>query len=152
MKSLLVFFITTILYFQCHSQISFEKGYYIDNTNTRVDCLIKNADWKHNPTEFEYKLQANGHPQIAIIKSAKEVGIGNIMKYVRSTVNIDRSNESIMNLSRDKDPEFQEEELFLKVLVDSKATLYQYVQGALQRYFFNRENSNIEQLIFKKYK
>ena len=152
MKSLLVFFITTILCFNCHSQISFEKGYYIDDTNTRVNCLIKNADWKNNPIEFEYKLQENGDPQIATIKSVKEFGIGNTLKYVRSIVNIDRSSESIMNLSRVKDPVFKEEELFLKVLVDSKASLYHYFQGNLERYFFNVENSNIEQLIFKKYK
>lgn len=152
MKSLLVFFITIILCFNCHSQISYEKGYYIDNTNTRVNCLIKNSDWKNNPTEFEYKLQEYDGPQIATIKSIKEFGIGSTSKYVRHIVKIDRSSESIMRLSREKDPIFKEEELFLKVLVDGNASLYHYFQGNLERYFFNVGNSNIEQLIFKKYK
>src|SRR5690606_8606426 len=152
MKRQLLFLLTTMLYFNGHSQISFEKGYYIDNNNNRVNCIIKNSDWKNNPTEFEYKLTENSGPETATIKTVKEFGIDNSLKYIRSTVKIDRSSKSLMNLSSDKDPFFQEEELFLKGLVDSKASLYQYEQGNLKRYFFNMEGSTIEQLIFKKYK
>ena len=43
----------------CFAQISFEKGYFINNANQKTNCLIKNQDWKDNPTEFEYKLDEN---------------------------------------------------------------------------------------------
>ena len=152
MKKPLLFLLTTILSFNCYSQISFEKGYYIDNTNQKTNCLIKNIDWKNNPTEFEYKLSENSDAKKATIKSIKEFGIDNISKYVRSTVNIDRSSESMTNLSNDKNPIFKEEALFLKILVEGKSTLYQYVDSNLERFFYNKENSNIEQLIFKSYK
>ncbi len=142
----------TILTLNCYSQISFEKGYYIDNTNQKIDCLIKNIDRKNNPTEFEYKLSENSEPKKITIKTIKEFGIDNISKYVRSIVNIDRSSENINNLSNDKNPTFKEEELFLKVLVEGKANLYQYADNELKRYFYNKKNSNIEQLIFKSYK
>ena len=145
-------FLLTILSFNCYSQISFEKGYYIDNTNQKINCLIKNIDWKNNPTDFEYKLSENSESKKAILETIKEFGIDNISKYVRSTVNIDRSSEKINNLSNDKNPIFKEEKLFLKVIVEGKAILYQYVDGNLKRYFYNKQNSNIEQLIFKRYK
>lgn len=128
MKKRILFLLITISTLNSYSQVSFEKGYYIDNTNQKINCLIKNVDWKNNPTEFEYKLAENSEPKKTTIKTIKEFGIDNISKYVRSTVNIDRSSESINNLSNDKNPIFKEEELFLKVLVEGKATLYQYVK------------------------
>ena len=152
MKKQLVFLVTTILSFNCYSQITFEKGYFIDNTNQKTNCLIKNIDWNNNPTEFEYKLSENSISKMATIKSIKEFGIDHFSKYVRSTVNIDRSSKSLNNLSYDKKPTFKEEELFLKVLVEGKATLYQYIDRDLKRYFYSKENFNIEQLIFKSYK
>lgn len=152
MKKKLLFLLITILSLNCYSQISFEKGYYIDNSNQKTNCLIKNIDWKNNPNEFEYKVSENSESKRATIKSVKEFGIDNISKYVRSIVNIDRSSENINNLSFEKKPIFKEEELFLKVLVESKFSLYEYTDGNLKRYFYNKENSNIEQLIFKSYK
>ncbi|WP_244210897.1 autotransporter outer membrane beta-barrel domain-containing protein [Tenacibaculum singaporense] len=152
MKKQFLFILITILSFNSYSQISFEKGYYIDNTNQKTNCLIKNFDWKNNPTEFEYKLSENSESKKATIKSIKEFGIDNITKYIRSTVNIDRSSENTNNLSNHKNPIFQKEELFLKVLIEGKANLYQYIDSNLKRYFYNKENSNIEQLIFKSYK
>jgi len=55
-------------------------------------------------------------------------------------------------LSNEKNPLFNKEELFLKVLIEGKANLYEYIEPSLKRYFYNKENSNIEQLIFKSYK
>ena len=152
MKKKLLFLLTIILSFNCYSQISFEKGYYIDNSNQKTNCLIKNIDWKNNPTEFEYKLSENSESKKTSIKSIREFGIDNISKYVRSNVNIDRSSENINKLSNDRNPIFKEEELFLKVLVEGKANLYLFEDGSLRRYFFNKENTTIEQLVFKSYK
>ena len=152
MKKKLLTLLTIILSFNCYSQISYEKGYFIDNNNQKTNCLIKNIDWKNNPTEFKYKLTENSETKKATIKSIKEYGIDNISKYIRSTVNIDKSSEHINDLSNNKNPIFKEEELFLKVLVDGKATLYQYVDNNVNKYFYNKENSKIEQLIFKSYK
>lgn len=151
MKKQFLFLLTIILSLNCQSQISFLKGYYIDNANQKVNCLIKNMDWKNNPTEFEYKLSENSEPQKKTISSVKEFGLDNISKYIRSIVNIDRSSDNINNLSKDKKPIFSEEQLFLNVLIEGKSSLYQYSDNDLTRYFYKTENSNIEQLIFKTY-
>ncbi|WP_299256644.1 tRNA modification GTPase [uncultured Aquimarina sp.] len=152
MKKQLLFVLMTILSLNCYSQITYEKGYYINNTNQKINCLIKNIDWRNNPNKFEYKLSENSESKNATIKSVKEFGINNISKYIRNTVNIDRSSDNINNIYFNKRPIFEEEELFLKVLVGGKSSLYQYVDGNIERYFYNKDNSNIEQLIFKRYK
>lgn len=152
MKKQLLLLVAIILNLNCYSQITYEKGYYIDNANQKISCLIKNVDWRNNPTEFEYKLSENGEVQKADIKSVKEFGVDNISKYIRSTVNIDRSSENINELSNERKPIFIEEELFLKVLVEGKGSLYLFNEGNLRRYFYKKENTVIEQLIYKLYK
>ena len=134
-----------------YSQIIFEKGYFINNSNQKIECLIKNNDWKNNPETFEYKLSENSEPAIADVKSAKEFGIYSISKYIRSNVKIDKSKENLDDLSYDKEPTYVEEVLFLKVLVEGKSNLYYYVNGNLQRFYYNTDSSAIEPLVYKKY-
>jgi len=152
MKKQLLFILITILGLNCYSQISFEKGYYIDNNNQKIDCLIKNIDWENSPAEFKYKLSANSEPKKASLESVKEFGIYNISKYIRNTVNIDRSSPDISKMSTVRRPVFEKEQLFLKVLVEGKTNLYQYKQGKLVRFFYNMDSSNIEQLVYKSYR
>ena len=59
MKKKLFFLLTIILSLNSYSQVSFEKGYHIDNNDQKISCLIKNLDWKNNPTKFEFKLSEN---------------------------------------------------------------------------------------------
>ena len=136
----------------CWCQVSFEKGYYIDNSEEKIDCLIKNVDWKSNPADFQYKSTENDAIKKADIKDAKEFGIYGFSKYVRATVNVDKSGDKIHNLTQTKNPVFTERELFLCVLVEGKANLYLYEDSELTRFFFNIDNSGIEQLIYKRYK
>jgi len=152
MKKILLLLLTTILSLNSYSQITFEKGYYIDNNNQKIKCLIMNADWKNNPTKFKYKLSENGETKIATIKSVKEFSIDNISKYIRSTVNIDRSSASALHLSNQKRPIFKQEDLLLKALIEGKANLYEYVDGFLIRYFYSKDALNIKQLTYKMYK
>ena len=151
MKIKLLFLLTIILSFNGYSQISFENGYYIDNNNQKINCLIKNLDWENNPTQFTYKLIENSKSNKKTIKSVKEFGIHNSLKYVRSAVNIDRTSKYVDELDNEKKAVFQEEELFLKVLVEGKSTLYSYVDSNLTRYFYSIGKSNIKQLVFKSY-
>lgn len=151
MKVQILIFLVVILSLNCYSQISFEKGYYINNSNHRVDCLIKNVDWLNNPTEFEYKLLESSEQKTLTINSVKEFGILNISKYIRYRVNIDRSSEELDELSNIQNPVFEEEELFLKVLVEGKASLYLFEDKGMYRFFFNKDNSDVEQLIYKSF-
>ncbi len=151
MKKLFLLLIVSIT-LNCYSQISFESGYFIDNNNKKTVCLIKNLDWNNNPSKFEYKLSENSKPEKITINKVKEFGIDNASKYIRSTILIDRSSESLNQMSFDKEPKFNEEVLLLKVLIEGKANLFLYQEGGLKRFFYNIDNSNIKQLIYKSYK
>ena len=152
MNKQLLCILITILSIHSYSQISFEKGYFIDNSNKKTECLIKNYDWKNNPTQFEYKLSENSEEKNVTIRTVKEFGIDNTSKYIRQTVNIDKSSDITSDLSDVRNPIFNEEELFLKVIIEGKANLYSYEDGNLKRYFYNTNNTIIEQLIYKRYK
>ena len=152
MKKQLVFILTTILSLNCYSQISFEKGYFIDNNNQKTNCLIRNIDWKNNPKEFEYKISEQTNKNTLTIQSVKEFGIGNVSKYIRFDVDIDRSSNYLNLLSNDKDPKFKNEKLFLKVLIESEASLFMYKDKNITRYFYQTSLLNINQLVFKEYK
>ncbi|WP_334125690.1 outer membrane beta-barrel protein [Empedobacter brevis] len=147
LKTILLFLLTANLY----AQIRFEEGYIVDNNNQKLEVLIKNIDWLNNPKTIEYKLNDTTSVVIGNINQIKEFGINNQSKYVRADVNIDRSSEDLNYISSSEEPEFKEEKLFLKVLIEADASLYVYNDHNLKRFFYKNKGENIEQLVYKKY-
>lgn len=143
--------LVTLTYIDAFSQITFEKGYFIDDSNNRTECLIRNVDWGSNPSTFEYKIPPGDVVQTATMATVKEFGITNVSKYVRASVRMDRSKDQLDELDYDKDPKFREERLFLKVLVEGQASLFLYREHNLIRFFYSVNGSEIEQLIYKRY-
>jgi hypothetical protein len=136
----------------CNSQISYVKGYYINDSNQKIDCLIRNIDWKNNPKEFEYKISEQTKKETLTIESVKEFGIDNVSKYIRFDVDIDRSSNYLNLLNNDKGPKFKNEKLFLKVLIEGEASLFKYKDNSVTRYFYQTSLLGVNQLIFKQYK
>jgi hypothetical protein len=132
------------------SQIDFENGYLIYWNGERIDCLIKNSDWKNNPETLEYKLSNDEISQKANISSVKEFGVGVSLKYVAADVKIDRTLDNISGLTHEKNPVWKEERLFLKVLVEGKISLLFYEDSNLRRFFYDNGDTAV-QLIYKKY-
>lgn len=134
-------------------QISYEKGYYIDNDNIRTECFIKNLDWKNNPTRFSAKYDYNAErPDNLNINNVLEFGIYGKSIFVRKVVNIDRSSEDINKLNEEKEPVWKQEKLFLRILISGKASLYLYRDGSLNRYFYSNSDTSVIQLVYKKYR
>ncbi|MBS3993665.1 MAG: tRNA modification GTPase [Bacteroidetes bacterium] len=152
MKKKLLYFAFAIFSINLRGQISFEKGYFVDNDGNKTECFIKDLDSKNNPNSFEYKVLENDEKKSANINSVSEFAIYNTSKYIRKKVKIDRSSNKIQDLDNNKNPTFNEEQLFLKVLLEGNANLYLYEDGNLVRFFYNLDDSDIEQLIYKKYK
>lgn len=135
-----------------HAQIKFEKGYFIDNSGKRTDAFIKNLDWKNNPTEFEFKTdESSSEIKKETIKNIQEFGIDNEQRYTRKTVMIDGSSKQLNNLSNERKPEFTEETVFLKYVVEGKADLLYYENGDLEKFFISTNDSDVKQLIYKPY-
>jgi hypothetical protein len=134
------------------AQTRFEKGYFVNNENQVQDCWIKNVDWKNNPTQFDYKLSETSEVLTIDINSVKEFSIGNFIKYIRATIKIDKSSDEIKRLSTQRNPIWSEQQVFLKVLVQSKASLYYYEEELIYRYFFKVDDMPIQQLVYKRYR
>lgn len=151
MRKLLILILISLWSIICYSQIKYENGYFINSDGSKITCLIKNMDWKNNPKEFSYKVMENSEELKADIKTVSEFGISNFAKYMRFSVEIDSSSEDMNHLSNNRNPEFSNKELFLKVLIEGKATLFYYEKGTFSKYFYTLDSSNAEQLIFKSY-
>ena len=151
-KNLLCFVFSLCFLSLCNAQIRFEKGYFIEFGGKKTECLIRNAEWKNNPKEFQYKLNNASPIEVGTYNTVVEFGIlsGNT-KYVSSTVLIDRSESKARYLSKTKEPEFKKEKLFLKQIVEGDANLYSYADGQLTRFFYASAENQIEQLVYKKY-
>ncbi|AFL81577.1 hypothetical protein Aeqsu_2115 [Aequorivita sublithincola DSM 14238] len=134
------------------AQVNYEAAYYINNTGERVSGFIKNKGWKNNPTSIEFKTTTDVEGEELMMNSVSEFGIKNKFKYVRAKVAIDRSSDDSNFLTITKTPKFEEEDLFLKVLMEGDANLYEYTDNNLQRFFYKTETVPLEQLIYKRFR
>ncbi len=135
-----------------NAQIRFEKGFIIDNSDQKIECMIRNVDWQNNPSEIEYKLSDNAKVSIGNLKNIKGFEIQNGNSYLRADVKIDRSSTDTNKLSNTKEPSFNNEQLFLKKIVSGDASLYQYTDGNLFRFFYQmKDQPQIDQLVYKVY-
>ena len=91
-------------FFQISGQIKFEKGYIIDNSGVKTECLIRNLDWRDNPRVIQYKLSEESDIVSGSIDFIKEFKVDNYPRFVRYDVKIDRSSSDIVNLSKTRSP------------------------------------------------
>jgi hypothetical protein len=148
MKTLTILLLLTTIAFASFGQLEFEKGYLITSDSQRKDCLIKNEEWKNNPTEFTYKLNESATPVTGDLKSVSEFGITNTCKYVNANVKIDLQTKPAVGTKNDVIPVWSQERLFLKVLLEGKAKFYSYDAGKLKRYFYSLNDTAIIQLTY----
>ena len=106
------------------SQTSFKPGYIIKSNGQKIDCLIKNEDWKGSPTTFEFKTDENSEVKLGDISTIKEFGSADNFKYISATTEVDQSSDKVGKLTEDRNPVYKGETIFLKVLVEGKASLY----------------------------
>ena len=114
-----------------------------------MECLVKNMDWKDNPSEVSYKLTPSGKPVKGDAASIREFGIGDNYKFIGANVKVDLLNKPNEGSSNELDPVWTRENLFLKVILEGKATLYQYNIGKVERFFYSVNDSTITPLTYK---
>jgi hypothetical protein len=151
MKTYLPALILLLIVTRASGQITFEKGYFIDNDDKKTECLIKNQDWKNNPVTFIFKREGSEIPENGTISAMKEFGVYGSSRYIRATIKIDRSTDNVDELTPDRNPVWTVEQLFLEVLINGKASLYSYIDKDLKRFFYSVSDTTFNQLVYKKY-
>ncbi|WP_025743610.1 hypothetical protein [Aquimarina pacifica] len=153
MKSLL----TTLTFFLFFSSIItaqsiYESGYFIDNNGKRKECLIKKLPWKNNPTEFEWKKTISSSPRKEKIEDIKEFGVGRDYFFKRFIMEFDLQGDDVGISTKSKDPRLKIRKVFLRTILKSEATLYQYSENDVHRFFYtNKTTAYPKLLVFKTY-
>ena len=140
-------FFTTNLF----SQVVYEKGYFIQNNDSKTECFIKNTDSEKNLISFYYKKNENGEVELGTMDKIKEFGIYSRFKYIRHTVKIDKSSLNVNEMNYGREPEFIEKTTFLKVLITGKASLYSVTDEYGMHYFYSKDTMGIKPLIYKQF-
>ncbi len=136
----------------CMGQITFDTGYFVDNSGKKTICLIRNVDGMLTPTKIDYKMPGWDEIKQLTMNDIQEFGIINYSTYKRFVVDIDRSSELVKKLSGTRSAEFEKDTIFLKALVEGSASVYEYGEIGLQRYFYIVDDQPIKQLVYKLYK
>jgi len=132
------------------AQVNYEPGYYIDNNNDRKEIQIKNIDWLDNPKSIEY-IDDSSTKKTLSIDDVKEFGINNGVVFSRYIVQIDKSSTNTNSLSNSREPEFEEEQVFLKKIASGRASLFYFSNKNIRQYFYTLNNDTPETLVNKKY-
>lgn len=145
------FFLFFLIIQTAFGQLEYEKGYFIDNEGNKTECLIYNKDWGNNPSTFRYKTGEGSPAAFGNLLTVKEFGIYGDSKYIRTSVKIDRSGDILSELRQGYSPVWTDDTLFLKVIVEGKASLYYYSDKLVKKFFYSIDDTTINQLVYKRY-
>lgn len=151
MKHSFLFFFAFLVTISSFAQSKFEKGYLINNENVKIQCFIGSRPRQTIPSEFIYKLTESAGTITATPADVKEFAIEGGLRFISEEVLIDISSNDIQDLSDEKDPIWSKQRLFLKVLVDGKASLYEYQTQVMLRFFYKVPDKSIQQLVYKRF-
>ncbi|WP_336128605.1 hypothetical protein [Mesoflavibacter sp. CH_XMU1422-2] len=141
-KLTLLLFLLTV---SVKAQITYERGYFIDENDNKTECLIRNLDWSNSPDKFIYKLNESSNSQQKSISSVKEFRVYDTdqyyIKHLLTQDLKDLENKIIKRIDN---------YIFLKVLLIGKASLYKY-QNEEDYFFYSIEGQAPEYLSHTKY-
>jgi hypothetical protein len=150
MKKVLLFIFNVLISCLCLAQSNFKNGYIIDNDNKKISCLIRNVNSLVNPAKVKYKTASDGEVLEAEISEIREFGTSEF-RFIRSVVEIDQSTSDEEKMDDNRFPVWKTDTVFLRQIVDGKASLFQYQTGEMERYFFSVDEGSIKQLIYKQF-
>ncbi|QXP68413.1 PorT family protein [Polaribacter sp. AHE13PA] len=133
------------------AQNKFEKGYFTTIDGNKTECLIKNEDWRQIPSQFQFKLTDKSEVKKIQSNQLNVLEIYNKFLFEKHKVDINKYSNNLNNLSNKRVSIFKNKNLFLKVIIKGKASLFKYSDNGVD-YFFYSINSKIKPLEYKKYK
>ena len=138
---------------QLAAQIAFKPGYLITNKGVKKECLLKNAGIENSGKKYLYKYSSSDSVQWVDLKKVKEFGVYNKNRFIRSEIELDNSSNQIKHLKDTLNHQRLEKGYaFLQEVISSEhASLYSFLHEGNEYFFYKKKNSNIENLIFKKY-
>jgi len=132
MKSL---FLISIIYFLSTpllAQDLFEEGYYLNNQGENIQGYIDVFPLTESPTSFRFKKNKSDNVRSLSISEVSAFQVSGF-KFVRFTGNIDLN----LTPSSNTDAEFEDRQIFLRMIVEGVVSLYSYKESDSEIYFYS---------------
>ncbi|MFK8103255.1 MAG: hypothetical protein AB8G15_12045 [Saprospiraceae bacterium] len=152
MKKLLFLPLLLLLSSSLFAKEKFLEGYYINDDNERIAGFIQKEVFIDNPTQFYYKSSKTAQKELMTLITVKEFGIGEEIRYQRFKVKMDESINKVTKEKWSKNPDLIEKDVFLKVIIDAKASLFYYEKDRAKKFFYTIDGGEPEQLIYSMYR
>ena len=135
------------------AQNSFQKGSYINQSGIKKEGYIYNSDWQNNPSSIEFKASLEKSSEIITLDNIQEFELTGICKYVKFDGLIDNSSSKLDELDFNRNPNWKQSSVLLKVLIESDASLFYYLTNQLHRFFYSVASKNLktQQLVYKEF-
>jgi hypothetical protein len=135
------------------AQVTFQPGYFKDNSGNLVEGYIANEQWGKNPDAFLFKSAVESSEVRYDLADVLVFGIGNSYKYERHTVRMEVSSDLSGDLKFDRSLRYENRDVFLKVVLDGEIRLFAYSSSNNIRFFIQEKSSEeIVPLVFKRYR
>ena len=135
MNKLLLSLCLSFLFTMVWAQHEFQPGYVVKN-GQRIDCLIKNEGWFRAPEVISYKFE--NQDKINMAPANEFDGF-----YIEDT--------KYKYVSRHFQPLYNKPatDMYLLVLVEGKASLYQFNSASGEKYYYEAEDGKLKELEYK---
>ncbi|MFC5047412.1 hypothetical protein ACFSTE_07210 [Aquimarina hainanensis] len=152
MKLLTLCIVTFFFSVTISAQSLYEAGYFIDNDGNKTKCLIKKLPWKNTPTSFEWKKNISSSTKTGDIEDIREFGVGQDFVFKRYILEFDLAGDNLGRATKSKDPNVKIRKIYLRQILQSKASLFQYSKNGVHRFFYtNGKTFYPELLVYKVY-
>ncbi len=132
------------------AQVDFEPGYFIDTEANRVDCLVRNLDWRNTPSTFKYKLPGTDGVLERGLDETVEFGVDGQRRFIRREIQFDSSSTDLQALTEEMEPRLKAMVVFLDVLVEGDATLYLY-KDVREHFYLAVKDGSMNYLVNRAY-
>ncbi len=143
-------FIFSLLSITISAQVSFDKGFYVNNNGEKIECYIKNKNWKKYPNFILTKKNLGSNAVKIDIAEVRSFQIGEALKFVRKNVLIDNASDNLQNLEKTTQFNFVKETIFLRYLIEGEKNLLHYSDGNTNKYFYYSKIDTLQQLAYKR--
>lgn len=134
------------------SQSRFDKGYFIDNSGQRTECLIRDEGWLSSPAEVKYRLRNEQDNTLSFrVSDVSEFGTDNKTVYKRVTADFIVSSQMAGSVDRTFEFRPVPKTVFVKQLVFGNVRLFLYRESSISNFLLQINDQPLEVLRYKKY-
>ena len=133
------------------AQAIFEPGSYLTSDGVEREGFILNKDWSSNPTEIRFRENPGATEELVVLEELRGFEIRGTSKYRRELLPVAPHATRNAQLARRQNPEYPEQDILLRILVEGAATLYEHKKGAGTNFYYSVGDGPVRRLLYNDY-